>query len=112
MRPSILCKYLIRPGVIIAKLNVHRRTYSDQEHGQVIRDGFEPPSKLAPSGSSEFAVGDDEDEGQSDNSQHESDEDRQWKQGDAHDGTSPKKGSKYDSLDDGNVWSGPDRHET
>ena len=72
----------------------------------MIREGHEP-SKFNPVTDSDFAVGDDDDEPQNvGKMQDGSEEARHWQNshGDAEPSHSPPTTSKYDSLDDRDVW--------
>lgn len=72
------------------------RTYDDEDEGKVIRSGFQPAKEPA-SNSSDFAVGDDEDEQGDDGAFEEA---QQWNERHHRD----RSNTRYPSLDDRHVW--------
>lgn len=84
------------------------RTYDDGDEGKVIRQGFEP-AKFNPVTDSDYAVGDDDDEPQNVGKMHEeSEEARQWDNGQGENESAPEASTKYGSLDDRHVWNAKD----
>lgn len=85
-----------------------RKTYENKED-VTVRSGFEPGStdeSLNQIKSSDFAVGDDEDESGPEVSQHRSEEDRPWSDRDDQDPdqVTDELDSRYEGLDDHDVW--------
>ena len=76
------------------------RAYKDEDEGKIVREGFEP-SKFNPVSSSDFAVGDDDDEPQNVGQMQEG-----WDRGDVDDSVKPPRADspQYATLDDRNVW--------
>ena len=72
------------------------RTYDDEDEGEIIRSGFQPGKGPLPD-SSDFAVGDDDDEEGNDQGPEET---PQQSERDDQD----RRRMQYDSLDDRNVW--------
>ena len=85
-----------------------RKTYENKED-VTVRSSFEPGStdeSLSQIKSSDFAVGDDGDESEPEVSQHRSEEDRSWSDRDDRDQdqATDKLDSRYEGLDDHDVW--------
>ncbi|KAK4697052.1 hypothetical protein P7C71_g964, partial [Lecanoromycetidae sp. Uapishka_2] len=84
------------------------RTYDDENEGQVVREGFEP-SKISRASNSSFVVGDDDDEpGNVGKMQEESEEARDWVDGEnqAEGRSAPESNTHYGSLE--NPWNARD----
>jgi hypothetical protein len=88
---------------------VRRRTYPGEDQGEDIREGYEPtdsPAAVAPKGSEEipeFAIGDDEEDKENDNSSpYDSEESKQWREASQ---SEPLLKPKYGTSDEvENVW--------
>jgi len=73
------------------------RTYDDEDEGEIIRSGFEPGERPLPD-SSEFVVGDDDEE---------RGDQREYERDDHY-----RSNRQYDSLDDRQVWNAKEDSDT
>ena len=104
IRPSILCKYRTHSRLIMADRSHIRRTYSDEDQGEMIREGFEPTAGEA-AGVSEFAIGDDEDEATGSEEGEEESKAKSRQRGcRGENGKTERTASNYGTLDDQHVW--------
>lgn len=77
-----------------------------------MREGFEP-GRINPASSSEFAIGDDDDEPGNVGKMHQdSEEAQQWDESNSRRQKNSPTSHNYDTLDDRHVWEAKDRDET
>ena len=95
---NILCKFrrFTRHGD--AQLTGQSRTYSGDDEGEAIREGFDPRNlESIPPADHEY---------EDDNGEHASDDSRHRGKNDESSKRSEQQGAEYGSLGDSNVWDG------